>query len=70
MSEWPKGGDGGRIVVFDCRQIPVLREMVAQWIDEGFTTPPYTDEQYDIFEALDLFENPGLCSYDIRRPKA
>ena len=48
--------------------VPTLREMIGEWIDEGFTTPPYTSEQYDIFEALGIFEPIGLAQYDVRRP--
>jgi hypothetical protein len=47
-----------------------LRAIVDEWIGEGFTTPPYTAAQYDIFEALDLAhaEHVGV-SYDTRRPE-
>lgn len=48
-------------------QFDALRRIVSDWIGEGFTTPPYTAAQYDLFEALDLAQdNP--YSYDTRRP--
>lgn len=43
-----------------------LREIVADWISEGFTTPPYDDVQYDIFEALGLSDD-GPGGYNTRR---
>lgn len=42
-----------------------LRNIVRDWISEGFTTPPYSDEQYGIFEKLEL---PKNRDYDIMRP--
>jgi len=45
-----------------------LRGFVEAWINEGFTTPPYTDVQYDIFEWLALDPEDPFISYDIRRP--
>lgn len=35
-------------------QREALREIVSDWISEGFTTPPYTEAQYDLFESLEL----------------
>lgn len=51
-------------------QRTALREIVDEWIADGFTTPPYTAAQYDIFEALDLAKDVhgGRLSYDTRRP--
>ena len=48
------------------KQRETLIDIVADWISEGFTTPPYTDDHYDIFEWLNLgYEH---TDYDIRRP--
>lgn len=49
-------------------QREALVVMVEGWIGEGFTTPPYTAAQYDIFEGLGLQNDEGRL-YDIdRRP--
>jgi hypothetical protein len=42
-----------------------LRDILDQWVWEGFTTPPYTDEQYSLFEKVGLTEHRV---YDVRRP--
>lgn len=55
-------------VEFAGKQVDALRGIVSQWIGEGFTTPPYSDEHYDIFEALKLDEDIPH-SYDTRRPR-
>ena len=47
-------------------QEAALKRIVGDWIGEGFTTPPYGDAYYDIFEALDLDRN-RKWSYDTRR---
>jgi hypothetical protein len=41
-----------------------LARIVEAWISEGFTAPPYSEVQYDLFEWL------GVTSvyYDVRRP--
>jgi hypothetical protein len=59
-----EGGVKG--VKFTEKQTEALVEIVAAWIGEGFTIPPYTDAQYDIFEALGLDDNR---IYDTRRPR-
>jgi hypothetical protein len=60
---------------FNDTQVEALREIVTDWISEGFTTPPYKDAYYDIFEKLRItnekrpsggYELP--VSYDVRRP--
>jgi hypothetical protein len=43
-----------------------LRRMVYDWINGGFTEPPYPPVYYDAFERLGV--DPERCSYDIRRP--
>lgn len=48
-------------------QLEMLRQMVAGWVEEGFTTPPYRPAAYDIFEALG-FDPDDWWQYDIRRP--
>jgi hypothetical protein len=55
-------------VEFDGPVVEALREIVAEWIGEGFTTPPYAPEQYAIFEALRLDNSDHVAGYDIRRP--
>ena len=47
-------GEGPR--TFAAEQVEALREIVGDWLLEGFTTPPYTPEQYAIFEALEMEE--------------
>jgi hypothetical protein len=44
-----------------------LQGMVAQWVDEGFTTPPYAAEHYAIFRKVGL--TPEEVRYDIRPPE-
>lgn len=52
---------------FTDAETKVLKEMAEGWIEEGFTSPPYTTEHYNIFEKLEL--NPKRFIYDIERPK-
>jgi len=42
-----------------------LQRIVGDWIGEGFTTPPYEDAYYDIFEWLGLVRNDPH-GYDTR----
>jgi hypothetical protein len=59
------------VAIFDdlsTEQREALRDIVADWISEGFTGPPYDDAQYDIFEALDLAADDPH-GYDTRRPE-
>lgn len=49
-------------------QLGTLRDMVEDWVSEGFTTPSYTDAQYDIFEVLGLVKDRADGGYDTRRP--
>lgn len=49
-------------------QLEALQRIVGDWISEGFTTPPYKDAYYDIFEALDLADADSYW-YDTRRPE-
>ena len=49
-------------------QLDALRSIVIDWIGEGFTTPPYRAEVYDIFEALDIHGQPSIASYNTDRP--
>lgn len=54
---------------FTDKQVEALKRIVSDWISEGFTTPPYGDAYYDIFEKLgEAEDNP--FSYDTRRPKS
>lgn len=64
--EWVRYEDVAESTILTPEQRDALREIVGDWIAEGFTTPPYTDAQYDLFEALRL--DPAGFSYDIRRP--
>ena len=50
-------------------QREALRRIVMDWIDDGFMTPPYGSDYYDIFEWLEIEQGFGLSSYDIRRPR-
>jgi hypothetical protein len=54
--------------VFTKRESQVLAGMVEQRIGEGFTTPPYTPEQYAIFQKLGIKSKDQV--YDIERPKS
>jgi hypothetical protein len=51
-------------------EVALLRVMVEEWIDEGFTTPPYTSEHYAIFEKLGITNETrtNLAIYDVDRP--
>lgn len=52
---------------FTDKQTAALARIVEQWVDEGFTSPPYyTDEQYDIFEMLEI----ESTQYNIARPQS
>jgi len=46
-------------------QRAALIRIVSDWIGEGFTTPPYGDAYYDIFEWLGLAQNDPH-GYDTR----
>lgn len=46
--------------------VEVLRDIVREWVDEGFQRPPYDPAYYDVFEALDL--DPAQNFYNIERP--
>lgn len=50
-------------------RVDALTRIVADWIGEGFTTPPYPDAYYDIFEWLGLaVGSDPFAGYDTRRP--
>lgn len=54
-------------VTFSPEEAAALREIVIDWINEGFIGgPPYGAEQYAIFERLGVPD--GAVVYDIRRP--
>lgn len=44
-----------------------LRDIVLEWIGEGFATPPYKPEVYDALEALGITGMSG--PYDTTRPR-
>ena len=44
-----------------------LKCILASWIDEGFTTPPYTSEIYDLIEWLDIKQEDIVNGYDLER---
>jgi hypothetical protein len=44
----------------------VLRDMVELWISEGWTVPPYSSEQYEIFAWLGITGEVG--GYDTTPP--
>jgi len=44
--------------------------IVVDWINDGFTTPPYNDEVYSIFEKLGIHNDvPFPLQYDVERPE-
>ena len=57
-------------------QYDALRDMVLDWINEGFTTPPYKGVEYDLFEILGINNENGpsygdgtpRTFYDLNRP--
>lgn len=49
-------------------EIEYLRSMVAAWIDEGFTTPPYDKEVYSIIQKLGITQGGDIGQYDIMPP--
>lgn len=49
-------------------QWTALARIVSDWIDDGFTMPPYESAYYDIFEALGLARAGSV--YDTRRSSA
>jgi len=48
-------------------EVETVRRMVQAWIGEGFTTPPYKPEVYDVFEKLGIYES---FPYDVKRPSS
>ena len=55
-------------VCFNEKQIEFITRVLYDWLNDGFTTPPYSDEAYDVIEELKI-ENEYVVSYDIERPK-
>jgi hypothetical protein len=49
------------------RILETARDVVITWVDEGFTTPPYPEEYYDLFEFLGI-TNEDVTQYDVARP--
>ena len=35
-------------------EFKTLKAIVLDWINEGFVTPPYTDDEVSIFEKLEI----------------
>lgn len=59
-------------IEFSREEIEALGRMVAEWIYEGFTTPPYEDAYYAVFEKLDAVGVLDLHDWNrdkIKRPK-
>jgi len=52
---------------FTEQEIEALKSIVAGWINEGFTTPPYQEIYYDLFEKLEL-NHPTEFQYNTLRP--
>ncbi len=48
-------------------ELDTLRSMVAQWVDEGFTTPPYHPDVYAVFRKIGLTR--ADVAYDITVPR-
>lgn len=55
-------------VTFTEDELDVLRGIVAQWIDDGFTVPPYTPVEYALFARLSIRQDNVI--YDITPPTA
>lgn len=49
----------------ECR---FLAGVLGAWVNEGFETPPYRPEFYDVADKLGLQQEDVM--YDIRRPEA
>ncbi len=45
----------------------ILRRVVMEWIDEGFSIPPYHANFYDILDKLHI-QPKDVSQYDIIRP--
>ena len=60
-SEWQS------MTEFTDKQIETLRQIVIDWINEGFTSPPYSPEQLEIFRTLGI-TNKDSFMYDVERP--
>ena len=43
--------------------------VLAEWVNEGFTTPPYPSEFYSIADKVGLTQSDAWV-YDISRPDA
>lgn len=50
-------------------QLEALKQIVLDWIGEGFTGRPYEDAYYDILEALGLAQERLGGFFDTRRPQ-
>ena len=44
-----------------------LRHILIDWVDEGFTKPPYDPTIYSLFEKLGIRQR-DIHEYDIERP--
>ena len=59
----------GKIIKLNNKQLEALQRIILDWISDGFTTPPYDTEYYDIFEKIEIEQEDLSTDYDIRRPK-
>jgi len=58
------------MIEFTDEEVGWLRAIVVDWINDGFTTPPYEEDIYSIFEKLDIHNDiPFPLHYDVNRPK-
>jgi hypothetical protein len=56
-------------LALDEAELAALRDIVYSFINEGFDHPPYTPEQYTIFEKVGIDPDDEMLQYDIRRPE-
>lgn len=63
----PDGGGVTKRLELTDGQLATLQNIFYSWVGEGFTTPPYQPEVYDLFEMVGLEKYAGM-DYDIERP--
>lgn len=55
-------------VTFSGDELQELIGIVCSFINEGFSVPPYTDEEYAIFEKLGITNEMPYLQYNVERP--
>jgi len=65
------------MIKFTNEELEEIRAIIIAWIGEGFTTPPYSNVLYDVFEKLGIdneyckdqwFYYEGGRGYNVERP--